>query len=141
MDDYGLYLKIAGYAAAGLFALTLLYGFLKQPDFNIVPRRKRFRQVAVPGLIVAEVMEGLRHPPRQYQIYQYDADRGLIVYSDGPGLFSLGAFYPIYVDPSQMGVLITLAIEPRTPIVGPWATQRLRRLQRVVIQLVGGGPI
>lgn len=141
MDDFSLYLKIAGYAAAGLLAVILLYGFLKQPDFNIAPRRKRVRYIVVPGMIVSEVMEGLRRPPRQYQIYQYDPDRGLMVYSDGPTFFSLGAFYPIYVDPSQQGVLLTLSIEPRTPIIGPWANRRLRRLQRVVIQLVGGTPI
>ncbi|MFZ2871206.1 hypothetical protein [Zavarzinia sp.] len=135
------YLGLLGYVAAGVVAVLLLYGTLKQPDFVAVPRRRRFRQVVVPGMIVSEAVEFLRRPPRGFSLYQVDADHGIVVWEQGPTLFSLGAFYPFYIDPNHQGILITCAIEARTPIIGIAARRRLGRVQRQVIGLLGGYPV
>lgn len=140
MNGVFTHLNWLGYAVAGVFAVLLLYGTLKQPDFIVVPRRRRARRVIVPGMIVSEAVEVLRRPPRGYSLYQLDADHGIVAWEQGPTLFTLGAFYPLYVDPTNQGIVITCAIEPRTPIVGFAARRRLGRLQRQVIALVGGYP-
>lgn len=133
-------MTLAGYVLAGLFALVLLYGALKQPDFALIPRRRRSRQVVVPGLIVSEAVNALRRPPRGYSLYQVDADHGIVVWEQGPSLFCLGAFYPFYIDPTSQGIAITCAVEPRTPLIGFAAQRRLARLMRHVVGLVGGYP-
>ena len=132
------FLTIGIYLGCGVLALVVGFGAIKRPDFNIVPRRRRFRQVVVPGMIVPEVVEFLRRPVRGYQLYQVDVDRGLVVWAEGPSYFSLGAFYPLYVDPTHQGVMVTCAIEPRVPLLDPFTVPRLRRLQRTVIAMVGG---
>jgi len=129
---------VAGYTALGIVVVILVYGFLKQPDFLTVPRRPRYREVIVPGMIVSEVIEILRKPPRGFSLYQLDPAHGLVVYLEGPGLISLGCYYPLYVDPSTQGVLITCGIEPRTPLYGPPVRRRLVRMQRTVAQMLNG---
>lgn len=136
-----LIITIATYAGCGVLALLIGFGILKRPDFAIVPRRRRFRQVAAPGLLVSEVAELLRQPPRGFDLYQYDPDRGLVVWMEGPGLATLGGFFPLYLDPSHQGVTVTCAVEPRVPLLDPMAGHRLHRVTRLVLAATGGSVI
>ncbi|MCF4164387.1 hypothetical protein L2U69_01840 [Zavarzinia compransoris] len=141
MGSENILITIATYAGCVVLVLLVGFGILKRPDFAIVPRRRRFRQVGVAGLVVSEVAELLRHPPRSYDLYQFDPDRGLVVWMEGPGLLTIGGFFPLYLDPSHQGVTVTCAVEPRVPLLDPMAGRRLRRVCRQVMSMTGGAMI